>query len=109
EGPMKETNSPLPISRETSESASTGPSSVRNVRLKPLAETTGAAALDASVRAGRVSSVVSAIGVLRDRAWQGGVPKAAYGLGRAEQAGRRLAGWDGARRCFRSRHRSAAA
>src|SRR5688572_19481274 len=40
EGPMKETNSPLAISRLTSVRATTSPSRVEKVRPSPLAETT---------------------------------------------------------------------
>src|SRR5688572_10660248 len=40
EGPMKETNSPLLISRLTSVRATTSPSRVEKVRPSPLAETT---------------------------------------------------------------------
>jgi hypothetical protein len=40
DGPMKETNSPLPMVRSTLESASTGPSLVWKVRPSLLAETT---------------------------------------------------------------------
>src|SRR5690606_24040238 len=41
EGPMNETNSPLLMSRLTSESATTSPSLVAKVSPRPLAETTG--------------------------------------------------------------------
>jgi hypothetical protein len=41
DGPMNETNSPLPIVRSTLDSACTGPSLVWNVSPKPFASTTG--------------------------------------------------------------------